>query len=231
MKIAIGNDHGGFEMKIELKQHLEELHHTIIDCGCSSTDSVDYPDFAVAVARKVALREAEIGIMIDGAGVGSAMAANKIVGIRAALCNDIYTAKNAREHNDANILTLGSMVIGPGKAKLIVDTFLNSTFLGDRHQRRVDKIMALDGGRKENNNQMEHLIHKITQDVMTAIGAQEKPPQRVSSAETQVQPRLITEDYLREQLKKGIKEIHLNSGTLVTPLARDYARDHGLRFI
>jgi ribose 5-phosphate isomerase B len=142
--VALGADHGGFAMKEGLKKVLAELGFEVLDMGTHSTDAVDYPDFAIAVAKAVAEGRAAQGIMVDGAGIGSAMAANKIRGVRAALCYDLTTASNAREHNDANVLTLGGTLIGPRLAADIVKTFLTTPFGGGRHQSRVDKINALD---------------------------------------------------------------------------------------
>jgi len=142
--VALGADHGGYPMKEALKKTLAELGCEVLDVGTHSTDAVDYPDFAVAVARAVAGGKASLGIMVDGAGIGSAMAANKIPGVRAALCYDLTTASNAREHNDANVLTLGGTLIGPRLAADIVKTFLTTPFAGGRHQARIDKINALD---------------------------------------------------------------------------------------
>ncbi len=142
--IALGADHGGYPMKEQLKAALEAQGHTVLDLGTHSADAVDYPDYAVAVARAVADGRAWRGIMVDGAGIGSAMAANKVRGVRAALCYDLTTAKNAREHNDANVLTLGGTLIGPRLAADIVATFLATDFGGGRHQPRVEKINQLD---------------------------------------------------------------------------------------
>ncbi|MEX2160487.1 MAG: ribose 5-phosphate isomerase B [Anaerolineales bacterium] len=143
--IAIGSDHGGFGMKEELIKNIRDKGYEVVDCGTNSTEAVDYPDFAQAVAQKVANGEAWRGIMIDGAGIGSCMAANKVVGVRAALCYDYATAVNSREHNDANVLTLGASLIGLGLAKQIVDAWLRTEFGGGRHSKRVEKIMALEG--------------------------------------------------------------------------------------
>jgi len=143
--VALGADHGGFAMKEQLKALLGELGYQVLDVGTLSAEAVDYPDFAVAVARAVAEGRAWRGIMVDGAGIGSAMAANKISGVRAAPCHDVTTAGNAREHNDANVLTLGGGLIGSRQAADVVRTFLATAFGGGRHQRRVDKIAALDG--------------------------------------------------------------------------------------
>ena len=142
--IAIGADHGGFGMKESLKSFLEEKNYQVIDCGTYSTESVDYPDFARAVAEQVASGKAWRGIVIDGAGIGSCMAANKVPGVRAAMCYDHATASNAREHNNANTLTLGAGLIGLNLAKQIAMTFLETDFGGGRHARRVDKIMEIE---------------------------------------------------------------------------------------
>ena len=142
--IAIGSDHGGFELKTILIPFLKELGHSVIDCGTSSKEAVDYPDFAFAVADKVRLGAANYGIVIDGAGIGSCMAANKVPGIRAAMCVDYATAANSREHNNANVLTLGAGLLGVNQVKLIVKTWLETPFGGGRHASRVDKIMEIE---------------------------------------------------------------------------------------
>lgn len=142
--VVIGADHGGFPMKEALKPLLEELGAEVIDVGTHSAEAVDYPDFAAAVAIMVAEGKAGLGIMVDGAGIGSAMVANKVPGVRAALCYDLTTARNAREHNDANVLTLGGTLIGQRLAGDIVRAFLETPFGGGRHQARVDKINRLD---------------------------------------------------------------------------------------
>jgi len=145
--VALGADHGGYPLKESLKAPLGELGYEVLDLGTGSAEAVDYPDFAVAVARAVTEGRAWRGIMIDGAGIGSSMAANKVAGIRAALCHDVTTAQNAREHNDANVLTLGGTLIGTRLAVDIVRTFLATEFGGGRHARRVDKINSLDTAR------------------------------------------------------------------------------------
>ncbi len=142
--IAIGSDHGGFELKAILIPFLKELSYTVIDCGTSSKEPVDYPDFAFAVADKVRSGAASCGIVIDGAGIGSCMAANKVPGIRAAMCVDFATAANSREHNNANVLTLGAGLLGVNQVKLIVKTWLETPFGGGRHASRVDKIMEIE---------------------------------------------------------------------------------------
>ncbi len=142
--VAIGTDHGGVDLKEILKKHLLEKGFSVTDCGTNSKESVDYPDIALSVAKLVANGQAWRGIIIDGAGIGSCMAANKVPGIRAALCYDYATAVNSREHNNANVLTLGAGLIGINLAKLIVDTWLSTAFGGARHARRVEKIMEIE---------------------------------------------------------------------------------------
>jgi len=142
--VAIGADHGGFPLKEDLKAYLEELNYVVTDVGTHSTDAVDYPDYAYAVARLVAQGEAWRGIMIDGAGIGSCMAANKVPGVRASMCYDLATASNSREHNDANVLTLGAGMIGANLARQIVKSWLETEVGAERHQRRVSKIMDIE---------------------------------------------------------------------------------------
>lgn len=141
--IAVGADHGGFRMKEELKTVLAELGHKVQDFGAYSEDAVDYPDFAHAVARAVADGSSDLGIMIDGAGVGSAMAANKVPGVRAAACYSVDVARNSREHNDANVLTLGSKTIDSKQMREIVTAWLATEITEDRHRKRVAKIDAI----------------------------------------------------------------------------------------
>lgn len=145
--IAIGADHGGYRLKERLVFRLREAGHVVVDCGTDSTEAVDYPDFAAAVARKVATGECAAGIVVDGAGIGSAMAANKVAGVRAALCYDISSARNSREHNHANVLTLGAGLIGEALAWQIVESWLATPWGEGRHARRVAMIDALDRGR------------------------------------------------------------------------------------
>lgn len=140
MQIAIGSDHAGFKMKEEIKEWLLEEGYQVKDFGTDSEDSVDYPDFAEKTSRNVAEGDSELGILICGTGIGMSMSANKVKGIRAARCQDCYSARMARAHNNANILTFGSRVMGIGLAKEVVKTYLESSYSGGRHQRRVDKI-------------------------------------------------------------------------------------------
>ena len=144
VKIVLGSDHGGYDLKEALKKFLKEEGHICHDYGTYSKDSCDYPDLAFLVAQAVSRGEFEVGIVVDGAGIGSAMAANKVPGVRAAVCNDIYTARNSREHNHANVLTLGSMVVGGGKAKEIVKAWLATAWASGRHERRVNMIMDIE---------------------------------------------------------------------------------------
>jgi len=143
-KVALAADHGGFELKNILRGYIEDLGYSVKDFGTYTKESVDYPDYAATVARSVAGGAYDRGIVIDGAGIGSCMAANKVKGIRAALCYDLRTAINSREHNNANVLTLGGPLLETGAAKEIVKVWLETPFGGGRHQRRVDKIMALE---------------------------------------------------------------------------------------
>lgn len=143
--VAVGGDHGGFALKERIAFKLSEQGFDVIDCGTDSTEAVDYPDIAVAVARRVASGGADAGVVVDGAGIGSAMAANKIPGIRAALCYDLSTARNARDHNHANVLTIGAGLTGDALAWEITQEFLATPYGGGRHARRVEKIDALDG--------------------------------------------------------------------------------------
>jgi ribose 5-phosphate isomerase B len=142
--VAVGADHGGYKMKEELKTFLAELGHQARDFGTNSEDAVDYPDFAHAVARAVADAQADVGIIIDGAGVGSAMTANKVPGVRAAACYSVAVAKNSREHNDANVLTLGSQTINSTQMREIVQAWLATEISEDRHRKRVAKIVAVE---------------------------------------------------------------------------------------
>lgn len=142
--VALGADHGGFAMKQDLAGYLRELGYRLNDCGTFSTDPVDYPDVAYAVAKLVSDGAVWRGIVVDGAGIGSAMVANKVPGVRAALCYDLSTARNAREHNDANVLALGARLIGIGLARDITKLFLETECTEERHKKRVAKIMDVE---------------------------------------------------------------------------------------
>ncbi|MFZ5943933.1 MAG: ribose 5-phosphate isomerase B [Bacillota bacterium] len=144
MHVALGSDHGGYHLKEEIKKYLDEKGIKYTDFGTHATDSCDYPDIALPAAKAVAAGEFERGILICGTGIGIGIAANKVKGIRAALCHDTFSARASREHNDANILTLGERVIGRGLALDIVDIWLNTEFSGGRHQKRIDKIHEIE---------------------------------------------------------------------------------------
>jgi ribose 5-phosphate isomerase B len=144
LRVAVGADHGGFQLKGDVLVWLRELGHRPLDLGTHGESPVDYPDFAAAVARAVAEGRADLGVAIDGAGIGSAMAANKIPGVRAANCADAAQAKNAREHNFANVLTLGAKAISPSKALEVLRMFITTSFGEERHARRVAKLAELD---------------------------------------------------------------------------------------
>ena len=146
MKIAIGCDHGGLEHKDAIVAHLKERGFEVKDSGIYENHSVDYPDIAVKVCADITSGECERGILVCGTGIGMSLAANKVKGIRCALCGDVFSAKATREHNDANVLAMGARVIGVGLAEMITDAFLSTPFSGEkRHQNRIDKITALEG--------------------------------------------------------------------------------------
>ena len=144
MKIAIGCDHGGFTLQQLILKHLEQKGYTIKDFGCFSEASVDYPDYAYPVAKAVVSGEAEKGILICGTGIGMSIAANKVKGIRCALCCDTFSAHATAEHNDSNVLALGARVIGPGLALDIVDAWLGAQFMGKQHIARIEKITKIE---------------------------------------------------------------------------------------
>lgn len=144
MKIVIASDHGGYELKEILKKYIsDELKYEIVDLGTNSNVAVDYPDFAFLVANSVSSNQAKYGIMIDGIGVASSMVCNKVPNIRSAVCNDLFSAKSSREHNNANVITMGGRVIGSGLAKEIIKVWLSTEF-DPRHQTRVDKIKNIE---------------------------------------------------------------------------------------
>ena len=144
MKIALGSDHAGHSLKNEIIKHLNENGIELKDFGTYTEESTDYPDYALKVAEEVAGRRYDYGILVCGTGIGISIAANKVPGIRAALCSDTFSAHACREHNNANILAMGQRVVGPGLAIDIVDTFLNAQFQGGRHERRINKITAIE---------------------------------------------------------------------------------------
>ena len=146
MKIAIGNDHIGVELKEHIKKYLEDKNYTVFDYGTNSTERCDYPVYGKKVADAVADGECDFGILICGTGVGISLAANKVKGIRAVVCSEPYSAKLSRQHNNTNIVAFGARVIGSATAEMIVDEFLNADFEGGRHQRRIDMISAIEEG-------------------------------------------------------------------------------------
>ena len=144
MKIAIGNDHAAVELKNHIKKYVEDMGHTVINFGTDTTDSCDYPIYGEKVGRAVADGEADLGILICGTGIGISLAANKVKGVRAAVCSEPYSAKLTRMHNDANIIAFGARVVGEAMAEMIVYEFLNAKYEGGRHQRRVDMISEIE---------------------------------------------------------------------------------------
>jgi ribose 5-phosphate isomerase B len=144
MKVAIGSDHAGFELKEHLLAELRRLGHEAVDLGTHSTESVDYPPICAAVGRAVATGDADRGIVLGGSGQGEQIAANKVHGVRAALCNDLYTARLSREHNDANVLSMGGRIVAPGLASEILELWLATDFGGDRHERRLRQIADIE---------------------------------------------------------------------------------------
>ena len=144
MKIAIASDHGGFALKQQIMEYLASLGYEYKDFGCYTADSMDYPDIAFPTAQAVASGEFERGILICGTGIGVSICANKVKGIRCALCSDVVSAELTRQHNDSNVLAMGGRIIGVEVAKAIVKTWLETEFTGGRHQRRIDKISACE---------------------------------------------------------------------------------------
>lgn len=148
MKIALGADHGGFELKNEIRAHLEGQGIEILDVGTNSKESVDYPQYGFKVGQAILQGKADLGIVVCGTGIGISIAANKVPGIRAALCTETYSARMSREHNNANVLALGGRVTGVGLALDIVDIFIKTPFAGGRHARRVDLITSIESGKE-----------------------------------------------------------------------------------
>ncbi len=147
MKIAIGNDHSAVELKNHIAQFVEKMGHTVVNFGTDSSDSCDYPVYGEKVANAVAGGECDLGILICGTGIGISLAANKVKGIRAAVCSEPYSARLTRQHNNANIIAFGARVVGPAMAEMIVSEFLNAEYEGGRHQRRVDMITEIENKR------------------------------------------------------------------------------------
>ena len=144
LRMMIGADHAGYALKEEIRAYLKERGETVEDCGTDSLESVDYPDFGRQVAEAVSTGKVSLGILICGTGIGMSIVANKFPGVRGALVQDLFSARMAREHTDANILIMGARIVGPDLARRIVETWLDAPFAGDRHQRRIDKITDLE---------------------------------------------------------------------------------------
>ena len=144
MRVAIGCDHLGYVLKVPLIEYIKELGHEVVDLGCDSTESVDYPIYGEKVGRAVASGDCQLGIALCGTGAGISLAANRVPGVRAVCCSDEYTAEYTRRHNNTNVLALGAAIIGENLALRITEVWLSTGFEGGRHQRRVDKIMALE---------------------------------------------------------------------------------------
>jgi len=247
--IAIGADHGGFQLKESLKLYLNKSGYTIIDCGTNSKDSVDYPKYAYAVAKQVADGAVNFGIMIDGAGIGSAMTANKVKGVRAAACYDISTANNAREHNDANVLTLGAGLTGESLARQIVTTFITTECTAERHLKRVAMIDELDksGGEKitfepSDNVSKEDKLTEISNEDLVKIA--ERVSQLISNNDISVTPEPNHQESdmvcvcgisverkpetIRKFLDFGVQRLGYHEGTACDCVPGDIARciDH-----
>jgi ribose 5-phosphate isomerase B len=156
MVIALGADHAGFRLKEDLKGWLVERGHSVLDVGTHGEASVDYPDYATAVGEAVVSRRADRGVLVCGAGIGMAIAANKIPGIRAAACAEPYTARLSREHNDTNVLALGARITAPAAAARVLETWLGAAFEGGRHQRRLDKLTAVERNHAPAENGVAH---------------------------------------------------------------------------
>ncbi|MCM3569865.1 ribose 5-phosphate isomerase B [Neobacillus mesonae] len=154
MKVAIASDHGGMFIRKEIILLMEEMKIPYVDLGCENSESVDYPDYAIPVAEKVANGEVDRGILICGTGIGMSIAANKVKGIRCALVHDMFSAKATREHNDTNILAMGERVIGPGLACDIVKMWLTTPFIGGRHKKRVNKIVTYESTHELKSNEV-----------------------------------------------------------------------------
>jgi RpiB/LacA/LacB family sugar-phosphate isomerase len=149
MKIAVGSDHAGFPLKLELAEQLRQEGHDVVDVGTHSTEPVDYPDSAAALGRTVTSRQCERGVLICGSGVGASVAANKIKGVRAAICHDVYSAHQGVEHDDMNVLVLGGRIIGPALAGELVRAFVGARYTGEeRHARRLAKLLALENAKE-----------------------------------------------------------------------------------
>jgi len=221
MKISIGCDHRCLNLKNRLITWLKENGHDVVDVGTFSEDSVDYPDFAYKVAEAVATGECKRGIMIDGAGVGSAIVANKVPGIRAVCGNDYFMVKNSRVHNNTNVLTLGSEVSGFGKTADLVKLWLYTEYEGGRHQRRIDKITEIE---KRFSLDLSG-ISKIIKDILSKMGFLNKSIKENRASDTSNLPFITVEELKNENIST---EYIVPSGRRLTPLASDYLKDKGI---
>ncbi|MFA5478607.1 MAG: ribose 5-phosphate isomerase B [Candidatus Muiribacteriota bacterium] len=226
MKVAIASDHGGFKHKqFLIKTGLKNVE--FIDLGCfSEGEKVDYPDYAEKVCEKILNKEAIFGIMIDGAGPGSSIAANKVAGIKAALCNDLYTAWNARAHNNANMLVMGSMVIGEGKCLKITESFLNTPFEGGRHLNRVNKIDEIEKKyffKNDNLLNIEKIVRGVVEKILTNTPFFGKGDSVIESKQEYdiFDQKVLTEEFLK---KNNVKNIKIMPYTIILPLASDYIK-------
>jgi|GEM_PF-989886 len=222
MNIIIGSDHGGYELKCVIIEYLKGLNHNVFDAGTNSREACDYPDFAFKVAERVAADPSSLGIMIDGAGIGSTMCANRVPGVLAATCNELYVTRNAREHNSANLMCIGSQVVGPGLAKKLVDVFLGTKFEGGRHVRRIDKILGYAAGAAALT---ESVISTVIKRVLEAVSTPGRQP-AVSGADDK-SVTLISEEYVKNNCSDG-STLVVKKGTPVTSLALDMARAKGV---
>lgn len=245
LTIAVGADHGGYPLKEQLKSFLEKNGHAVIDCGTDSTQDVDYPKFAYAVAKQVADGNARFGVIVDGAGIGSCMTANKVIGVRASLCYDLSSANNAREHNDANVLTLGSGLIGQALAQQIVQKFITTKCTVDRHLRRVEMINQLDHGRAPDvavPSMREGAAVDISQTDVNRIAERvgqllQSPGSAPASSGNQCRTDMVcqcgvcvekTPETLRQFMESGVDRIGYCEGTGCDCVPEDVARciDH-----
>ncbi len=243
--IAVGADHGGYPLKEQLKAFLEKNGHSVIDCGTNSTQDVDYPKFAYAVAKQVSDGNARFGVIVDGAGIGSCMTANKVSGVRASLCYDLSSANNAREHNDANVLTLGSGLIGQALAQQIVQKFITTECTVDRHLRRVEMINQLDHGRAPDvpsPSIKEGAAVDISQTDVNRIAERvgqmlQSPGSAPTSSGNQCRTDMVcqcgvcvekTPETLRQFMESGVDRIGYHDGTGCDCVPEDVARciDH-----
>lgn len=223
MDIVIGADHGGYELKCVLAAYLKGLNHNVIDVGTDSKEACDYPDFAFKVAAYVAANPRAVGIMIDGAGIGSSMCANRVPGVLAAVCNELFVTRNAREHNSANVMCIGSQVVGQGLAKKLVDTFIETKFEGGRHQKRVDKILGYQPCQSAPGDASgDGLVRAVVQKVLAALNLS---PSR-QAASNDGAPALVSEDYVRKCAPGST--ITVTGRTIVTDLAKEKAKAMGI---